>query len=923
LSIDKAGTGYTLTATGSTVNTTPGVVVSSGFNILGALDHFAVTTPSSPQTAGTAFGITTITAQDANNNTVTSYTGTVALTETGGGAGGTVSPTQSSAFTAGVLSGQSVTLSKAGTLVTITVTDPGYLYQRTVTIDHTKVPNTDQSNFPVLVSGTYSYLATVANGGRVSNSNGSDIIFTSDLAGLTKLDHEIESYNATTGTVAFWVRVPTVSKTTDTVIYLWYGNSAISSSQENRGGVWDSSYKGVWHLSEAASPSVDSTANNNGSWLNTPVVNATAKIAGGLTFTGSSNMEDNISSTFGFGTSSVTMEAWVYLTSTTVSGAFIKIGGTSPNQGYAIGVGGTTYDGTGNVPIALYEGVRWIPATGKTYGTGWHHAILVIDASGHPIMYVDGASIYSDTGVAPAAPASSITYIGGYTGSASEQRHFSGTVDEVRISGAVRSADWISTEYNNQNSPSTFYTVGAEVNGAYGGTKSGVSGTFTVNPGAATKLAFGTQPSNTGAGSTITPAVTVLILDANNNVTSSTASVTVAIGTNPGGGALSGTLPKAAVAGTATFNDLAIDKPGAGYTLTAASTGLTGATSGTFDITVSGYWVNNSTGSDANSGLQSAPFATIGHAVSVMGNSGTLFVQVGNSRSSPYAANIVVTTAQAGTAGQRTLIQGVASGATLPLVRGTDPTADAGFDVQASYVTVDGFEIQNTQVGIYSEASNTGAQISNNYVLAGNLGYGIILDTTSNAVVTGNRAAPGSGGASFFGIWDWHGTGNRIDGNSVAGQGEGITSHYSTGLTIQRNVTAGNPMGIHISNATGPVTLYNNTVDQSAWLGIYVEQSQAGVTITSRDNIVTNGGYGWAWDGAGTMPSSNYDDVFGNAQNYRVPVTPGGNSIIANPNFVQTTDPTQTTYYQLNAGSQCLTSGTDLGLGLGTHIGAK
>ena len=210
-------------------------------------------------------------------------------------------------------------------------------------------------------------------------------------------------------------------------------------------------------------------------------------------------------------------------------------------------------------------------------------------------------------------------------------------------------------------------------------------------------------------------------------------------------------------------------------------------------------------------------------------------------------------------------------------------------------------------------------------MLAGNLGYGIILNTTSNAVVTGNRSAPGSGGASFFGIWDFAGTNNLIDGNSVAGQGEGITSHYSTGLTIRRNITAGNPFGIHISNAAGPVTLSNNTVDQSAFLGIYVEQSHVGATVTSRDNIVTNGGYGWAWDGVQTMPSSNYDDVFGNAHNYNytVTVTAGANSISANPNFAQTTDPTQATYYQLNAGSPCLTSGTDLGLGLGTRIGAK
>ena len=46
----------------------------------------------------------------------------------------------------------------------------GYTYSRSIAIDHTKVPNTDQSSFPVLISGTYSYLATVANGGRAQDS---------------------------------------------------------------------------------------------------------------------------------------------------------------------------------------------------------------------------------------------------------------------------------------------------------------------------------------------------------------------------------------------------------------------------------------------------------------------------------------------------------------------------------------------------------------------------------------------------------------------------------------------------------------------------------------------------------------------------------------------------------------------------------
>jgi hypothetical protein len=39
---------------------------------------------------------------------------------------------------------------------------------------------------------------------------------------------------------------------------------------------------------------------------------------------------------------------------------------------------------------------------------------------------------------------------------------FTGTLDEVRVSKTARSADWVKTEYNNQNSPSSFYALGGE-----------------------------------------------------------------------------------------------------------------------------------------------------------------------------------------------------------------------------------------------------------------------------------------------------------------------------------------------------------------------------------------------------------------------------------------------------------------------------
>src|SRR6185295_8960612 len=87
----------------------------------------------------------------------------------------------------------------------------GYAYRRTITIDHTKVSNTDQTKFSVLISGTYSYLATTANGGNVQNANGHDVIFTSDANCTTKLNHEVETYVAASGAVNYWVKIPSLS----------------------------------------------------------------------------------------------------------------------------------------------------------------------------------------------------------------------------------------------------------------------------------------------------------------------------------------------------------------------------------------------------------------------------------------------------------------------------------------------------------------------------------------------------------------------------------------------------------------------------------------------------------------------------------------------------------------------------------------
>ena len=112
------------------------------------------------------------------------------------------------------------------------------------------------------------------------------------------------------------------------------------------------------------------------------------------------------------------------------------------------------------------------------------------------------------------------------------------------------------------------------------------SASFNILASLATHIAFTTQPSVAIAGATISPAVNISILDAFDNIVpSANNSVALMISTNPGSASLFGTTTVSAVSGVATFNNLSINKTGAAYTLGAISSGLASDTSAPFDIT--------------------------------------------------------------------------------------------------------------------------------------------------------------------------------------------------------------------------------------------------------------------------------------------------------------------------------------------------
>jgi hypothetical protein len=155
----------------------------------------------------------------------------------------------------------------------------GYNYFKSFEIQNSYVYGTSNFvDFPVLFSDVLEDIRTLPNGGYVEDENGYDIIFTDESN--TILDHEVERYTSTTGGIISWIKIPILSYSSNTTIRMHYGNSSISSSQENITDVWDSDYIGVYHLNESF---LDSTSNDNDA-TNNETLNIDGKISKGRDF---------------------------------------------------------------------------------------------------------------------------------------------------------------------------------------------------------------------------------------------------------------------------------------------------------------------------------------------------------------------------------------------------------------------------------------------------------------------------------------------------------------------------------------------------------------------------------------------------------------------------------------------------------------
>lgn len=354
-----------------------------------------------------------------------------------------------------------------------------------LTVQNGKVPG-DLTDFPVLLTEANLPSEMLdADGSYPALNGGGDVRFSSDSAGSTRLACEIVTFvtdnDPANGEVEIHMVLPDMYGSTDTDFYVWYNKSGETQPSETdtygKHNVWDSDFKLVQHMNEDPSGSspqmIDSTSNSNdgtseGTMLSGDLV--TGKVGDGLDFDGTDddiNLGDPVSLSFGDGTDDSPFTMSAFAKPTTIpqwGGVVCKSDGTYNTGEYQFVLHD---DPSGSIGIRVVDEssagtLTKITDAGHVTAGNWLGMSATYDGNGVGgfLIYANGSSVaHSDTSSGTYTAMENTTKEV-FIGSRAANRFFPGIIDEVRISGAVRSANWILTEYNNLNDPSTFVVEG-------------------------------------------------------------------------------------------------------------------------------------------------------------------------------------------------------------------------------------------------------------------------------------------------------------------------------------------------------------------------------------------------------------------------------------------------------------------------------
>ena len=348
-------------------------------------------------------------------------------------------------------------------------------YRKNITIPKQNIPQTFY-DYPFLITRNDTDLYNQAQ------STGTDILF-ADANG-TRLDQEIESYikGTTTSTIVVWIKIPILSSTTNTTIYMYYGNSTVKRYDIST-NVW-SNYSAVWHLSDSGSTIKDSTGNGYTGASNGNVL-GTGKIANGQDFNGnnyisiaSSSLSSGsdvfitgwfkLNSAFNSANSNTQLIMSKYLNST--YNTFIALAGRDFNSL-------TTGVPKGSLVFKVEQGPNMVYTwTNQTswLANKWYQFSVILHTQVPTTnkIYINGLDDTNSSFYICSSCSISIGYyaswnLGGGTVATTDvlagTASFNGSLDEFRISNNAISNTEINFTYNLENNPIAFSSFGSPV----------------------------------------------------------------------------------------------------------------------------------------------------------------------------------------------------------------------------------------------------------------------------------------------------------------------------------------------------------------------------------------------------------------------------------------------------------------------------
>ena len=187
-------------------------------------------------------------------------------------------------------------------------------------------------------------------------------------------------------------------------------------------------------------PCQRSDSDNDGSNYNTPS-QATGKLGNAIDVNNNGVQVPDPGSAFA--PTNLTVSAWV---NTDVTGGYRNYVNFNTNNRWR------ARKNADESLSALIPGGTQVTSSTNISTSTWYHVVWTAPVGATSEIFIDGTS--DATGSNRSAGSGSTTfYIGYYSG-----EYWDGKIDEVRVSDQILSDDWIKTEYNNQSSPSTFFS---------------------------------------------------------------------------------------------------------------------------------------------------------------------------------------------------------------------------------------------------------------------------------------------------------------------------------------------------------------------------------------------------------------------------------------------------------------------------------